>query len=162
MGHSHKHYHSKIPHVSKNPKDYPTGPAPETLKKSGFLGKLKNRLREVDATDQSNKQLRLNVEREELKTKNYVAKHGRPSRFGNLLFGSPEQKMSHGRMPRQQVRSEGHSLLDSGNKQSGGFLDSNVSFGNGLNDLIGAGSHPVYTKKGRQPQIRSGIEDMFT
>lgn len=161
MGHSHKHYHSKIPHVSRNPKDYPTGPAPETMKKTGFLGKLKSRLSEADATERSNTQLRLNVEREELKTKNYVAKHGRPSRLGNLVFGGPQQPIHHGRMPRQQVRTESHSLLDSGDRHSGGFLDSSASFGNGLNDLIGAGSSPVYTKKGKAPH-RSGIEDMFT
>lgn len=120
------------------------------MRKSGFLGKLRERLREPPATKEEVEQLGLNAKRETYKTQIVKAKQARPSKLANLVFGSPGQSQrSSSRMYRQPPREE-NSLLFSGNDSG---------FGKGLDDMIGAGSSPN-SKKGKY--TKSGIEDMFT
>lgn len=119
------------------------------MKKQGFLGKLKERIREPPATKEEVEQLGWNAKRETYKTQIAKAKQGRPpSGLAKLVFGSPQQPQRYGRMPRSTPREESSFLF--GNQNSG--------FGSGLDDMIGAGSSN--TKKAKN--VRSGIEDMFT
>ena len=151
MPHYHKHRYSKPPNISGK---LPTGPAP-SVKKQGFLGKIKERFREPDATEQDVSQLKLNTEREEFKTRMYTAKSKRPSRFDRLLSGGQSQQPSYRRMPRQMPREENSFLF--GSSQSGGFL-STPSSNDGVLDMLGAG-RPSFSKSKKYQ--KSGLEDMF-
>lgn len=165
MGH---HHHSHNPHHGNNPHNaphntpsntgkLPTGPAPQSAKRSGFFGRLRERIREPDATKEGIEQLELNTKREEYKTRMHIAKAKRPSKFGNLVFGSqsPPQR-SYGRSSRQAPR-ENDSWLFSNDSHSSGF--GSESFGSGLNDMLGMGSSQNNSRKKKYQ--KSGLEEMF-
>jgi len=153
LPHYHKHRYSKPPNVSGK---LPTGPAP-SIKKQGFLGKIKERFREPDATEQDVSQLKLNTEREEFKTRMYTAKSKRPSRFDRILSGGQSQQPSYRRMSRQMPRNEG-SFLMGDQSSSSGFL-STPSHNDGLLDMLGAGKSS-YSPKSKKYQ-KSGFDEMF-
>lgn len=156
MGHKHHKYYGQNPgrHLPSNHGKLPTGPAPQA-KKSSFLGKLRDKIREPPATKEEVEQLGLNAKRETYKTQIARAKQSRPSRLDRLLSGGPAPRGRIGRV--SYPRGEDNSFLMGGNPSGDSFLTSS-SGGEGLMDMVGAG-HSSF-KKGKKQQ-RSGLEELF-
>lgn len=156
----HHHHHFKSNQHNNQPKkpDYPSKPAPETMKKSSFLSKIRDRVREPPATKEEVEQLGLNAKRETFKTQIAKAKQARPSKLGGLLYGSSapsgSRPRSYGKLPRQE---ESSSWLFGNNNSGSGFFDSGSS-GKGLDEMIGMGGG---SRKGKKNQ-RSGFDEMFS
>ena len=130
------------PQHEKN--NFPNEPAPQQ-RKTNFLNKIRERFQEKPATEGEIRQLRLNTVREELKTRQRLAKQKRPSRFASL--GS-NPAPSYRRSSRFNTQEDSGFFGSSSGKS---FLD----FGSGpsLSFITGEG------KKGKNQ--KSGIEELF-
>lgn len=145
--HHKNHRHSTSNH--NNPahfkSEYPTEPVKQRERVS-VLSKIRDKFREKDATPAEVAQLRLNTQREVLKTQRMKAKQARPSRFSFLGGGESSGPTGHRRIGRQQSGTGSWLLGDSGNS------------GPGFSMFIDQPQKP--TRKAKQQ--RSGIEDLFT
>lgn len=144
---NHKNSSSNHGNPQHQKPNYPSAPAPSSQKKS-VLSRIRERFQEKPATKEEIAQLRLNTQREILKTQRQRAKAARPSRFGGISGSSgPSYRRSSPRAPR-----------DSGMFSSGGqgsFLD----FGSGPSLSFLTGNNSQGRSRGkRQP---SGLEELF-
>lgn len=90
--HHKNHKNSTSNHSNPQHQKVPSTPSPggaSTPKKSSFLSKFRERLKERPATREEIAQLRLNTQREVLKTQMQRAKTSRPSRFGGMGGSQP-------------------------------------------------------------------------
>lgn len=140
--------HNNPSHIKPN--DLPTGPSPggaSTMKKPSFLSNLRDKFKEKPATAEEIGQLRLNTQREELKTRMKKAKMARPSRFGFMESNQPSYRKQ------SSFRQQEDNSLFGSSKSGGGFLDSSWSPSFSM-----FGGTPE--KKGKKNQ-GSGLEDLF-
>jgi hypothetical protein len=133
----------------------PKGPVPQT-RKSNFLKTIAQKFKEKPATEEEIKQLKLNTVRDELKTRQRIAKQRRPSRFsgfgGGRFAGGGGQ--SSGRRSRPSNDESGSFLFGGGTSKGSGFLD----FDSGLSlSMFGGGGQ----EKKRGKNQKSGLEELF-
>lgn len=149
--HKHSTENFKNPQHQEKPK-LPSQPAPSSERRS-VLKRLTERFREKPATADEVKQLRLNTQREVLKTQMQRAKSSRPSRFnfgGGGSSGSSYRRTTH----RYQQDS---GLFGGGNSGGGGLL--NFGEGPSLNFLTGNQQKP---RRGKQDSgFGEGLKELF-
>lgn len=95
--HHKNHKNSTSNHSNPQHEKIPSTPSPggaATPKKESFLNKFRDRLKEKPATREEVAQLRLNTQREVLKTQMQRAKTSRPSRFGGIGGSQPRSRTS--------------------------------------------------------------------
>lgn len=158
--------HDKAQH--KKVSNYPEGRLPSSHVKqrekgSGFLQKIRNKIKEPPATKEEIDQLKLNTQREELKTRSQLAKNRRPSRFAGI-GGGGFGGGGGGRSGRTGHHSNDNSFLfGGGNSNGGSFLDMGSS--PSLDFITGGNQKP--SRRGRNNSDEGGISgkglsDMFT
>lgn len=129
-------------------------PQPQKQKGPSYLSRFREKFREKPATAEEIRQLKLNTQREEYKTRLRRAKQARPSRFGGLTGGG-ERQPSYRRSSRYRQQSDSGLFGGGGGSNFGGsFLD----FGSGpsLSFLTGEGQRPRRSKN-----QKSGLEELF-
>lgn len=133
-------HHPKSSNTTES-SEHLTGPEPESLKRPGIRERLRERFKEKPATEAEVEQLKLDAQREKLKSDKYKYKHARPSVIGKVLGTSPrnnERRRPVGRPRQYPRRSNERSTSFGGNSQGGGF--GNGSFGGSLLDPHGSDS----------------------
>jgi len=133
---------------------YPTGPAPQTHRKTSVLSKIRERFKEKPATEEEVKQLGLNAKREVYKTAIQKAKSSRPSRFSGFGGGGnsgPSYRRS------SKFAQQDNGLFGSSN--SGSWLMDSSS-GPSLNFITGA--EPQKGRRNKQESgFGKGLSDLF-
>ena len=159
LHHKNQNKHSTANHgIPQHEKQhFPSGPAPQTHRKTSVLSKIRERFQEKPATAEEVKQLGLNAKRETYKTAIYKAKSARPGRLDRItggFGGGGGSRQSSSRRSRPQ--------------ESGLFGDSNgpswlmgPSQGPSLNFITGQEDRP---RRGRKEEsgFGKGLTDMFT
>lgn len=156
--HRHSSENHNLPHHEKS--EYQSHPAPQSDRKHGFLGGIREKFREKPTTREEVEELGLRAKKETYKTQIANAKKARPSALGGLLFGGPAPTRPYPRgrssRPSGYQDTSGGWLMGS----SGGSGWSNAEFGSGLDNMLGAGSSGRQLR-GRQKKVKSGFDEMF-
>ena len=127
-------------------------PNPQRPQKTSVLSKLAGRFKEKPATREEVGQLRLNTQREILKTQMQKAKSSRPSRFDGLGGGSSSGRTGHRRQSEPGLFGGGG---------GGDFLFGGGGQGPSLSFITGAEDRPKRRGSSQGSTFGSGLSDLF-